>query len=192
MVDRPQPVGLADLALQFMGEFARLQESIDELVSLYVETKARALVDYLEGRNVLGPNISDTQRVTLVLAMAAELETPGDLSKFRDVFHSAKEMRDFLGHSARMDQLGGDTLHIAKKIWTGPRARPTKGKSMLTVTRQQLITHLHNARWLRQHVHAIMAGSELTTGWFIGDQPIKQKVPPADPADWDGSLYVQL
>ena len=115
MVDGPQPVGLADLALQFMGEFARLQESIDELVSLYVETKARALVDYLEGRNVLGPNISDTQRVTLVLAMAAELETPGDLFEIQRRVSLGERGDDFLGHSARMDQLGGDTLHIAKQ-----------------------------------------------------------------------------
>ena len=88
-------------------------------------------------------------------------------------------------HTERVDS---QTLRFAKGYWKTFGAAPDEP---LTATRGELVARLHEARWLLQHVHYIVA-SGLSTRQYLGSRPVAIAKPPADPKDWDGTVMVFL
>ena len=76
---------IAALALELVGEFSKLQDTVDNMVRMYAEKRAPSLAQFLADMNTLD-RLSDIQRPRLVISIAKELETTADLSKFGDVF----------------------------------------------------------------------------------------------------------
>lgn len=80
---------ISALALELVGEFSKLQDSIDQMVGMYATRRAPSLAALLDDSNILA-RMSDQQRPRLVTAIALELKTGADVSKFGDVFHRVK------------------------------------------------------------------------------------------------------
>lgn len=114
---------MAALALALVGEFSKVQEIVDGLVALYAEKRAPGLKRFLADQHWLD-RIPDRQRARLVLDIAAELGTPGDLSMFADVFHQVKATRDAVAYTTRMEKVDDDTLRLSRGYWTVSATRP--------------------------------------------------------------------
>jgi hypothetical protein len=114
------------LALTVVGEFSKVQESIDELVRVYVWQKAPSLVDFLQDEGVFD-RIPDRQRPRFVLKLADELKTTADLSKFTDVFHRVKEVRDHLAHGVNTEPIDANALRVTKGYLVGPLTKREQG-----------------------------------------------------------------
>jgi hypothetical protein len=179
------------LALAVVGEFSKVQEMIDESVRTYVWQKAPSLRDFLSDQGFFD-RIPDAQRPRFVLALANELKTHADMSKFRDVFHRVKEVRDQLAHAVSTELIDENTVRATKGFMVGPLTKKGKEPTAVTFTRQQLTARLHDARWLLQHMFFM---------WHVWHGPIEFDLageraayvqPPADPADWDGTLAASL
>lgn len=128
---------IAALALALVGEFAAVQDNIDGFVSLYVQRRAPSLVGYLKRQNILG-RIPDPERPSLLLAIADEMDLNGDRSKFRDVYHRVKAVRDAIAHSADMKRVGADDLRLTNSVWSGAGALKGDKPTVTVVTRNQL------------------------------------------------------
>ncbi|MGW5388368.1 hypothetical protein [Nocardia sp. NPDC003963] len=96
------------LALELVGEFSKTQESVDLLIVTYFQRRTPAMSRYLKQKRVT-TNIPDQERPQLVMELAAELGTSADLTNFKSVFDRVKTVRDYAGHSARIEALGPDT-----------------------------------------------------------------------------------
>lgn len=183
-------VDIAALALELVGEFSKLQDYIDHAVGMYAAKRAPALWAFLEESNVLD-RIGDQQRPRLVIAIADDLGTGADLSKFRDVYYCVKDIRDFVAHGTYTQRVDADNLVIHANYVTGPniKLRGIKKRESLNITRGQLNARLNEARWLLQHVQFLVATSDLTTAVMFRGQEMTFSRPPADPSDWDGKKF---
>ncbi len=180
---------MAALALELVGQFSKLQDTVDSLVLQYAKKRAPALAAFLDGENII-ERVSDNQRPKLVESIAADLGTAADLSKFSDVFFSVKEIRDFVAHGTYTKHVDDDNIVIFNNYISGPaiKKRGIKKRDSLNVSRQQLTRRLSEAGWLLQHVHFITGSSDLTDQLYLGTQPVSFAVPPADPVDWNGEI----
>lgn len=178
----PKMPDVGMLALAVVGEFSKVQESIDQLVRVYVEKRASSLAQFLKEQNVLS-RIPDQQRPRLVLAIADEFATPSDRARFREVFHRVKQVRDTIAHSAGSNQVDEDTLNLTRSFWTREGSRVQTA----AVTRAELEVRLREGQWLLQHVNFIFNARELTSKITVMHQRVAFREPPADPADWDNS-----
>ena len=159
---------IAALALALVGEFSKLQELIDGLAKLYVRKRAPGLSDFLSEQGALN-RIPDRRRARLVLDIADDLGTDGDLTQFMDVFHRVRMGRNTIAHATQMERIDADTIRLSKGYLTfygDPEEEPR------TVTRQELKARLHEARWLLQHVRFISAASDLTVRQYLGTRPV--------------------
>lgn len=181
----PSDVDLKGLALELVGEFSIAQESVDLLVVRYFEARTPGMMRYLNQKRVT-TNIPDQERPRLVQELASELGTSADLAKFKTVFDRVKRVRDYAGHTARIEVVDPDTLHFTKQFITRPEQ---KENPPLTITRSQLLDRLHDARWLAQCVHYILAKSDLITTISFRGQEITYVKPPPNPEDWDGLQF---
>lgn len=181
---------IAALALELVGEFSKLQDTVDQTIMMYAKKRAPSLAAFLDDGNIL-ERIPDQQRPRLVVAIAKELETKADVSKFLDVFHRVKEIRDFVAHGTYTQRVDADNLVLWNNYVSGPdvKRRGIKKRDSLKVNRDQLDKRLKDARWLIQHVHFIVGSSDLTQQIYLGDQPVTFAKPPADPTDWNGDIF---
>ncbi len=174
---------ISALALELVGEFSKLQDAIEQLVTMYAEKHAPALASLLDDENVLS-RMSDQQRPRVVIAIAAELGTRADVSNFRDVFHQVREIRDFVAHGTYTERVNDDQIVIWNNYVTGPNVKRTgiKKRDSLKIGRDQLTARLNDARWLIQHVHFIVGSSDLTKQISLGDVPVAFAEPTAEPS----------
>ena len=180
-------IDITALALTLVGEFSKLQDAVDGLASFYADRKAAGLKRYLDDQGAL-KRIPDRHRARLVLDIAADLSVDADLTAFTNVFHRVKRIRDGVAHAVHTERVDSQTLRFAKGYWKTFGAAPDEP---LTATRGELVARLHEARWLLQHVHYIVA-SGLSTRQYLGSRPVAIAKPPADPKDWDGTVMVFL
>lgn len=181
---------MAALALELVGEFSKLQDTTDQLIRMYAKKRAPALAAFLDEEN-LNERVSDKQRPRLVTGIAAELETAADVSKFSNVFHRVKEIRDFVAHGTYTQRIDDDNIVIWNNYVSGPdiKKKGIKKRDSLSISRDQLTSRLKDARWLIQHVHFITGSSELTQQLYLGEHPVAFAEPTADPLDWNGQMF---
>lgn len=176
-------IDIASLALALVGEFSIVQESVDSLVAAYAKKRAPGLMRFLSDERVL-QRIPDRARPRLVFDIAADLNSPSDLSRFNDVFYRVKATRDAIAHSVRSERVDADTLRLVRShiaAVDGSRAEP------VVLTRRELIARTNEARWLYQHVRYLFRpGGGICVATYVGARPIEPVQPPADPEDWDG------
>lgn len=182
---------MAALALTVIAEFSMVQELIDDTVRVYVWQKAPSLRAFLTEQGILD-RIPDSQRPRFILALAGELKIPADLSKFTDVFHRVKEVRDHLAHAVTMEPIDANTLRATKGYMVTPLTKPGKEPRAVTFTRQQLMARLHDARWLWQHVFFMFLTWHGDGQIPVGDAKGAVLQPPACPEDWDGTMATSL
>ena len=176
------------LALALVGEFAAVQDNIDGFVNLYAQRRAPSLFGYLKRQNVL-TRLPDRERPNLLLAIADEMKLDGDRSKFKDVYHRVKSVRDAIAHAADMKRVDGNDLRLTRSVWSGAGALRGDQPTVTQVTREQLRLRLHDARWLLQHVRYVIGADDLIFRMhYKGDQLVFVQ-PPADPSDWDGPEF---
>ncbi|WP_280241651.1 hypothetical protein [Nocardia abscessus] len=184
----PSPDPLIDLrvlVLELVGEFARTQELVDGLIHMYFQKRTPGMLDYLKQRRDIS-KIVDDDRPMLTLTLAEELQTVADLTNFSTVYKRVKRVRDYAGHSSRIDVIGPDTLQLTKQFLTGFGEKPAPP---MVVTRDELIARICDARWLAQHVQFILATGGLTKMIYLGDRKIEFIEPPATPESWDGTQF---
>ncbi|MET9031154.1 hypothetical protein ABZW96_37015 [Nocardia sp. NPDC004168] len=174
------------LALVLMGEFAKVQDSIDGLVGMYFARRTPGMQWYLKQKGIPS-RIRDSERPRLVVSIAADLGTTSDLSNFTETYERLKEIRDYTGHSVRVDFLNSDTIVLTKQFFQSGGGTP---QPSLTVTRQELMTGHRDALWLLHHVHYIIASSDLSVRTFLGDRAIRYVEPTPSPAEWDEVAFV--
>ncbi|MEU2120817.1 hypothetical protein [Nocardia niwae] len=183
----PDPqTDLRVLVLELVGEFAKTQELVDGLIHTYFQKRTPGMLDYLKQRRVIS-KIVDDDRPMLTLTLAEELQTVADLTNFSTVYRRVKRVRDYAGHSSRIDVIGPDTLQLTKQFLTGFGEKPAPP---MVVTREELIARICDARWLAQHVQFILATGGLTKMIYLGDRKIEFVEPPATPESWDGTQFV--
>ncbi|NQE72413.1 hypothetical protein NG2371_06898 [Nocardia gamkensis] len=73
------------LALVLMGEFAKVQDSIDGLVGMYFARRTAGIQWYLKQKGIPS-RIRDSERPRLVVSIAADLGTTSDLSNFTETY----------------------------------------------------------------------------------------------------------
>ncbi|WP_062987077.1 hypothetical protein [Nocardia anaemiae] len=174
------------LTLALMGEFAKVQDVIDALVGMYFERRTPGLQWYLKQKGVPA-RISDTDRPRLVSSIAEDLGTTGDLTNFRTTFERVKRVRDYAGHSVRIEMLDSDTILLKKQFVESAEA---KLDPPVTVTRAELASHHRDVLWMLNHVQYIIGSSDLTVKTYLGDREIQALAPPANPEDWNEIGYV--
>jgi hypothetical protein len=168
-----------------------VQDNIDGFVSLYVQRRAPSLVGYLKRQNILG-RIPDSERPSLLLAIADEMKVDGDRSKLRDVYHRVKAVRDAIAHSADVKQASADDLRLTSSVWSGAGALKGDKPTVTVVTREQLRKRLREARWLLQHVRYVIGADDLVFRMHYRGEQLIFVLPPADPDDWDGQELAVL
>ncbi|MFD3429335.1 hypothetical protein [Nocardia fluminea] len=171
------------MALELVGRFARLQETVDALVTRYFETRTPGAMWYLKQKRATA-NISDADRPKLVQSIADDLEVSGDRSNFHRVFMEVKRIRDYVGHGTRVEAPDPDTLVITKNFVVGFGG---KEEPDLTVKRDELAARLRELEWLSQHVRYVM--SSVVVKMALGDQEVRPTLPPRLPTDWDGLMW---
>lgn len=164
MTGPEKEIDIAALALTLFGEFSKLQEAVDGLAAFYTDRKAAGLKRHLHDQGAL-KRIPDRHRARLVLDIAANLGTDVDLTLFTDVFHRVKRVRDGIAHAVHTERVDCETLRLAKGYWTTFGATSDEP---LTVSRPELKTRLHEARWLLQHIHYIVGSGGLSTRQYLG------------------------
>ncbi|MGW4769841.1 hypothetical protein ACWEO2_17570 [Nocardia sp. NPDC004278] len=167
------------LALELVGRFAKLQETVDALVALYFQKRTPGMLWYLKQKRATS-NISDADRPQLVLAIAADLQVAGDRGAFREVFVKVKQVRDYVGHGSRIETPNPDTLVITKNFVTGFGG---KEEPALTVTRDELAARLLDLDWLSQHVLYVMSTGGLVEKVALGDREVRAVLPARLPTD---------
>ncbi|MFQ6332048.1 hypothetical protein ACLMAL_38860 [Nocardia sp. CWNU-33] len=173
------------MALELVGRFAKLQETIDALVALYFQKRTPGLFWYLKQKRATA-NISDSDRPKLLLTIADDLQAAGDRSAFSEVFVKVKVIRDYVGHGSRVETPDPDTLVITKNTVIG---FASKEEPDLTVRRDELAARLLDLEWLMQHVLYVMATRGLVEKVSLGDHEVRPALPPGLPSDWDGSMW---
>ena len=117
------------------------------------------------------------------------MKLDGDRSKFKDVYHRVKSVRDAIAHAADMKRVDGNDLRLTRSVWSGAGALRGDQPTVTQVTREQLRLRLHDARWLLQHVRYVIGADDLIFRMhYKGDQLVFVQ-PPADPSDWDGAEF---
>lgn len=179
---------ITSLALALVGEFAAVQDNIDGFVNLYAQRRAPSLFGYLQRQNIL-TRLPDRERPNLLLAIAEEMKADGDRSKFKDVFHRVKSVRDAISHAADMERVDGNNLRLARSVWSGAGALRGDQPTITQVTREQLRLRLHDARWLLQHVRYVIGADDLVFRMHYRGEQFVFAQPPADPSDWGGDEF---
>jgi hypothetical protein len=145
-------------------------------------------VEYLKNRGVL-KQIRDSERPGLLQAIAEVSKGHSDLSNYGDVFHRVRIVRNAVAHAARTEEVDANTLRLTNSVWSGSGAPQGDNPKVVTVTRDQLQSLLHDARWLLQHVRFAIGVDDLVFGTRYRGHLLTLVQPPADPANWDGQEW---
>lgn len=101
--------GLHERVLGFMGAFSSTQFAIDTVLDSYLRIRMPELGPELEKQFLR--RVRDDQRLPLFKAFATQVNYGVDITHFTRIYNRAKQVRDMIGHSQRVDgpvyQVGG-------------------------------------------------------------------------------------
>lgn len=185
--DNPAPpeMEIREFLLGFLGLFSHVQDLVDNVVApTFFRRRIPMAADVVLKRTI--SRIKDEERVDLVLAIAAELNTDADLDSFKAVYMRVKRLRDKIAHSARFKAIDEDRMSIEKTMLV---SIDESREAPIEVDRIQIGRAAHDCNWLQAQVLYIISADGEPIELAGQRQSASIIKPPAVPEGWDGVWF---
>lgn len=145
------------LALEFVGEFARLQELIEGAGWLYFNKKTPELGRFLQKK--LLDRMRDEDRIDFLQGMFKDLKVESSL-RLKEVFNQVKKTRDKIAHSSSLEAHPESGSLILSKNFVGGIGKDSSAPSV--VSRDDLLKMKWYCVWLAANVYYLISASDIT------------------------------
>lgn len=172
------------LALEFVGQFARLQELIEGAGRLYFHKKTPELERFLQKK--LLDRMRDEDRIDFLKGMFKDLEVEPP-TKQKEVFNQVKKVRDQIAHSSSLEAHPADSSLILSKDFFGGFGRNSSTPSV--VSRADLFKMKWYCDWLAANVYYLISVSDITVKIIQNGVEISHVRPTDHPDQWDGAAW---
>lgn len=177
---------IATLVLRLLGEFANLQNWVDNVVAgIFFRQRMPNSAELVWERAI--SRINDKERIKLFRAIAEDLETDAELDCVNDVFMRVKHLRDKIAHWPRATDLGDGRLAISTTMISS-LSEPIQ--DAVELDRQTVLNAIRDCKWLEAQMAYVMLSKWPIPGNYPGAKPPVHPKPARTPEQWDGRSAV--
>lgn len=176
-----QTASVHSLALQLLGQFARVQDAIDNgLAAGYFKIRTPGAAKMVIEKTIR--RLSDEDRRELFLSIAKELNTDAELDEFTSTFRRVKKLRDLLAHSGELTGTSDDAVGVAHTYVRNP---DMKERTVEAIDRAALREAISAASWMSAQVMYVAQASGVIKELRAGDSLVRFLKPSRLPKDWN-------
>lgn len=183
-MSQPSP-SIRLLALEFLGEFARLQEAIEEVGYMFFKKKTPHLLKFIN--HTVLKRMKDEDRISLLKSLFSELDIPHS-PHLKSVFNQVKKLRDAIAHSSQLIEEENGSLSLKRGMFDN-HTEDARAPKISSVTREEVMRLKLYCSWLQAHVFYMLDSSDLTKKIYLGSKEITFLQPSDHPDGWDGTTF---